>query len=67
MRQTNWDDDKRRLLDVARLFLRLGFTAFGGQAAHIAIMREEVVRRRGGPDGRRAALTSAPVFCARFI
>ena len=29
------------------LFLRLGFTAFGGPAAHIALMREEVVRRRG--------------------
>jgi chromate transporter len=26
--------------------LRLGFTAFGGPAAHVAMMREEVVRRR---------------------
>lgn len=33
--------------EVARLFLRLGFTAFGGPAAHIAMMRDEVVRRRG--------------------
>src|SRR5579859_5188455 len=32
--------------EVAALFLRLGFTAFGGPAAHIAMMREEVVRRR---------------------
>jgi len=32
--------------EVALLFLRLGFTAFGGPAAHIAMMREEVVRRR---------------------
>ena len=31
---------------VAVLFLRLGFTAFGGPAAHIAIMEDEVVRRR---------------------
>ncbi|TMC16960.1 MAG: chromate efflux transporter, partial [Chloroflexi bacterium] len=32
--------------EVALLFLRLGCTAFGGPAAHIAMMREEVVRRR---------------------
>jgi chromate transporter len=34
------------LAEVAVLFLRLGFTAFGGPAAHIAMMRDEVVRRR---------------------
>jgi chromate transporter len=33
--------------DVARLFLKLGLTAFGGPAAHVALMEEEVVRRRG--------------------
>lgn len=32
--------------DVATLFLRLGTTAFGGPAAHIAMMEDEVVRRR---------------------
>ncbi len=32
--------------EVAIVFLRLGFTAFGGPAAHIAMMRDEVVRRR---------------------
>jgi len=32
--------------EVARLFLRLGATAFGGPAAHIAMMHDEVVRRR---------------------
>jgi chromate transporter len=34
------------LSEVAGLFLRLGFTAFGGPAAHIAIMHDEVVLRR---------------------
>ncbi len=33
--------------EIARLFLRLGFVAFGGPAAHIAMMEDEfVVRRR---------------------
>jgi chromate transporter len=34
------------LREVALLFLRLGFTAFGGPAAHVAMMEDEVVRRR---------------------
>lgn len=34
------------LVEVALLFLRLGATAFGGPAAHVAMMEEEVVRRR---------------------
>ena len=34
------------LAELARLFLRLGATAFGGPAAHVAMMRDEVVRRR---------------------
>ena len=32
--------------ELAGLFLRLGVTAFGGPAAHIAMMRDEVVERR---------------------
>ncbi|HEY0986696.1 MAG TPA: chromate transporter, partial [Kofleriaceae bacterium] len=35
------------LREVAALFGRLGFTAFGGPSAHIAMMEDEVVRRRG--------------------
>ena len=34
------------LWTISLLFLRLGTTAFGGPAAHIAMMEEEVVRRR---------------------
>lgn len=37
---------KASLSHVVLLFLRLGFTAFGGPAAHIAMMEDEVVRRR---------------------
>ncbi len=36
-----------QLAQLAWLFLRLGATAFGGPAAHIAMMEDEVVRRRG--------------------
>jgi chromate transporter len=40
-------DRTRRVGEVARLFLKLGCTAFGGPAAHIAIMEREIVRDRG--------------------
>ncbi len=36
-----------RLLEVAAVFGRLGATAFGGPAAHVALMEDELVRRRG--------------------
>jgi chromate transporter len=36
-----------RWLEVLGLALRLGLTAFGGPAAHIAMLREQVVTRRG--------------------
>src|SRR5215207_7299863 len=32
--------------ELARLFLKLGTIGFGGPAAHIALMEDEVVRRR---------------------
>jgi chromate transporter len=35
------------LLEVAKEFLRLGFVAYGGPAAHVAMMEEDFVRRRG--------------------
>ena len=37
---------KKEIKELARLFLRLGVTAFGGPAAHIAMMQQEVVNKR---------------------
>src|SRR5688572_28786084 len=37
---------ERRLSEIARLFLKLGVIGFGGPVVHIAMMEEEVVRKR---------------------
>jgi len=36
----------QRLIEVTTLFLKMGITAFGGPAAHIAMMHDEIVKRR---------------------
>ena len=40
-------DRAGRLAELARLFFKLGVIGFGGPAAHIAMMDDEVVERRG--------------------
>ena len=40
------DDSRQRVTEVAKLFTRLGFTAFGGPAAHVAMIEQECVYRR---------------------
>lgn len=47
------DEAGGRLGELAGLFLRLGVTAFGGPAAHMAMMHDEVVRRRGWVSDER--------------
>jgi chromate transporter len=42
--------EKTSLKELAGLFTRLGLTAFGGPAAHIAMMQREVVDKRGWMD-----------------
>jgi chromate transporter len=38
--------NQNNLKDIARVFLKLGITAFGGPTAHVAMMRQEVVVKR---------------------
>jgi chromate transporter len=42
--------ERGRLWELAKLFLRVGATAFGGPAAHVAMMHDEVVSRRRWMD-----------------
>ena len=37
----------QRLRELALLFLKLGIIGFGGPAAHVGLMEDEIVRRRG--------------------
>jgi chromate transporter len=37
---------KSSIMELIKLFAKLGTIAFGGPAAHIAMMEEEVVHRR---------------------
>jgi len=46
-------NDRSTVRDIAMIFLRLGLVAFGGPAAHTAMMREELVRRRGWVTDQR--------------
>ncbi|MEZ6036768.1 MAG: chromate efflux transporter [Planctomycetota bacterium] len=47
------EPERTSLRELATLFLKLGTIAFGGPAAHVAMMRREVVERLGWLDERR--------------
>ncbi|HUC79443.1 MAG TPA: chromate efflux transporter [Flavisolibacter sp.] len=47
LRDTETVSTEKRLPELAKLFLKLGVIGFGGPAVHIALMEEEVVRKRG--------------------
>lgn len=39
-------EQRKRLIEIAFMFLKLGITAFGGPAAHVAMMDEEIIKKR---------------------
>jgi chromate transporter len=43
---------RARTIDVAKVFLKLGATAFGGPAAHVSLFHDETVERRRWLDGQ---------------
>jgi chromate transporter len=45
-RELDRSRQKQRLKEIAAVFFKLGAIAFGGPAAHIAMMEDEVVKRR---------------------
>ena len=49
------DEAPVALATLARVFLRLGLLGFGGPAAHIALMHEDIVVRRGWVSEREFA------------
>jgi chromate transporter len=53
MRGRGSDGERTRLREVARVFLKLGVIGFGGPAAHVALMRREIVEQRRWVDEDR--------------
>jgi chromate transporter len=55
--------DSHRLPEIARAFLRLGLTSFGGPIAHLAYFREDLVLRRNWiTDARFAEIVALSQF-----
>ena len=44
------NSSKNNLLEIAQVFFKLGLIAFGGPAAHIAMMEDEIIRKRKWMD-----------------
>jgi chromate transporter len=54
------EEERKALAEVARVFLKLGVIGFGGPAAHVALMRREMVeKRRWVTEGRFLELFGA--------
>lgn len=47
------ENPKNKLTEVVWVFLKLGLISYGGPAAHVSLMQDEIVRRRKWVDDQR--------------
>lgn len=55
-------DRMKRLREITMVFLKLGATAFGGPAAHVAMMEEEIISKKNGLAKKNSWIFTVPLI-----